>query len=227
MSTAPSSAARRSRPKNSSASSPPPPGAASSLTLAPGPWALGASPVSNASLGATRVEYVSAALLAGAWRTNRAESIAVTATFASAVSGFTASAVSVAGGGSVYNFTAADGGATYSFGVRPDSLVASSTLTVSVAAGAVTTADGGGNLAASLSVSYDASPPVPAIVSNATKGATAELYIAFSINYGEVTLTSRMGARPIEKLVTRHFWGGSYTAACHPFQPFTALLPPP
>ena len=143
--------------------------------------------MSNASLGATRVEYASAALLPGAWRTNRTDSIAATATFSIAVSGFTASTVSVAGGGSVYNFTAGDDGASYSFGVRPDSLKSSSTLTVSVAAGAVATAAGGRNLAASLAVSYDASPPVPVIISNATKGITAELYIAFSVNYGEVS----------------------------------------
>ena len=175
---------------------PPPPGAAASLALTPGPWALAASPATDAATGVARVTYVSAASLSGTWRTNRPASIAVTATFSAAVSGFTAASIAVSGGGSVYNFTSAGDGATYYFGVSPTSTTTTSTLTVSVAAGAAVTAAGGPTLAASLSVVYDPSPPAPVIASNATKGSTSALYIAFAINYGKVRrATERLSGR--------------------------------
>ena len=165
---------------------PPPPGAPATLAIAATAWALGASPYSNVTSGETRVDYVSAAPLTGTWRTNRPNDISMTATFSDLVTGFTSSSVSISGGGSVYNFTAASDGATYSFGVRPSSTGSAATLVISIAAGVATTSQGGSNLAASLTLYYDPTPPVPVLRSNASKGATAELYIAFALDYGEV-----------------------------------------
>ena len=101
------------------------------------------------------------------------------------MSGFTAASIAVSGGGAVYNFTSAGDGATYSFAVRPDSGSAT-TLTISVSPGVVLTSMGGPNLAASLSLFYDPAPLAPVIRTNATKLATAELYIAFAVDFGEV-----------------------------------------
>ena len=223
--------------------SPPPPGAAATLTIAATAWALGASPVTDATTGVTRVDYISAASLTDTWRTNRPEDISVTATFSAAVTGFTSSSVSVPNG-AVYNFTAArygkwtggesaardaqggrglrppqalplakppfpslppppsfssSDGATYTFGVRPASTGSAATLAISVAAGMATTEKGGLNLAASLTLYYDPTPPVPVIRTNATKGATSELYIAFAVDYGEVRALKMRRKRAISR----------------------------
>ena len=57
---------------------------------------------------------------------------------------------------------------------------------ISVAAGAATTSDGGSSLAATFSLSYDPTPPVPTLRSNASKGVTSEQYVQFSVDYGKV-----------------------------------------
>ena len=53
-----------------------------------------------------------------AWRTNRSEDYSVLATFSTAVSGFSATAISCSNGGTVTNFTANEDGSAYGFTVR-------------------------------------------------------------------------------------------------------------
>ena len=158
------------------------------LTFTPAAWGLGASAVTDAS-GAVSVAYVAQSGLAGTWRTNQVGSIALSATFAAPVTGFAASMVAVSGGGAVYNFSSSGDGSVYTFSVKPTDIAAATTLTVSVAAGAVTTVDTtnlGNNLAATYTLYYDPTPPVAVLTSNATKGSTTGLYVMFSIAYGKV-----------------------------------------
>ena len=183
------------------------------LTFTPAAWGLGASAVTDAS-GAVSVAYVAQSGLTGTWRTNQAGSIALSATFAAPVTGFAASMVAVSGG-AVYNFSSSGDGSVYTFSVKPSDVAAAATLTVSVAAGAVTTVDTtnlGNNLAATYTLYYDPTPPVALLTSNATKGSTTGLYVMYYIAYGKVIDPSS------------EFF---YTGAAQLGRPVPPRLPPP
>ena len=96
------------------------------LILSAAAWALGASTMTSS--GVTTVSYVLQSRLTGTWLTNRADGIALAATFAMGVTTFPPSGISVSGG-AVYNLTSASSdGTVWTFGVRPSVTTSAATL---------------------------------------------------------------------------------------------------